>query len=191
MAQLFVEDPERTDWSILRLTGGAYGISDRAVSAIVEPDGAADETGPPAILVRRELGAQEHWFLLARKNARLDLNGASLALGARLLCDHDEIVVYGSEPADALHCFFSTERQAEAAPFPGSNGTEVRCPRCKQRIEKGQVAVQCPNPSCGVWHHQHEDEGRKLHCWTYGPTCALCSHPARLDGAFRWTPEDL
>jgi len=141
--------------------------------------------------VRRDLGAQELWFLLARKSARLDLNGAALALGARLLCDRDEIVVYGDDPSAVLHFYFSTERQAEVVPFPGSDGAEVRCPRCKQPIEKGQMAVRCPSPSCGVWHHQHEEPKKKLLCWTYGPTCALCPHPSRLDGSYRWTPEDL
>jgi hypothetical protein len=110
-------------------------------------------------------------------------------LGARLLCDKDEIVVRVNGSPAALHCYFSTERQAEVVPFPGADGVEVRCARCRQPIEKGQMAVRCPNPGCGVWHHQ--DAESNLLCWNYGAVCALCPHTTHLDGTFRWTPEDL
>ncbi len=188
MAQLFVEDCEKMDWAIVPLTDAAYAVSDKGVSAIADTDGSIDEAGPPALLVRRDLGAQEHWLLLARKNAHLDVNGAPLALGARLLCDRDEIVVRGKDPSASLHGFFSTERQPEIVPFPASGG-EVRCPRCKQPLDPGRPAVRCPNPDCGIWHH--EDQERSLLCWSYADTCTLCPQPTHFDGGFRWTPEQL
>ena len=189
MPQVWVQDSGGAGWAIVPLTGGVYGMSERALSAIGGSGCGLDEPGPAAMLVRRDAGPQEHWLLLARKGAHIQVNGSPLVLGARFLCDRDEIVVRVNGSTAALHCFFSTERQAEVVAFPGANGAEVRCPRCKQPLEQGRMAVRCPNPACGVWHH--EDQERNLLCWTYGPTCTLCPHPTRLDGSFRWTPEDL
>ena len=189
MPLVWVQDSDETDWAIVRLIRGAYGMSERKLSAINGSGCGLDEPGFAAMLVRRDTGLQEHWLLLARKDAHIQVNGSPLVLGARLLCDRDEIVVRVNGSPAALHCFFSTERQAEVVAFPGGNGAEVRCPRCKQTIEKDQTAVRCPNPGCGVWHHQ--DQESRLLCWTYGATCMLCPHPARLDGSFRWTPEEL
>jgi hypothetical protein len=189
MAQFWIQNPDGTDWGILPLIGGAYGVSERTLSAISDPDRGPDEQGPAAMLVRRQIGPEEEWFLLARKEALIQLNGAPLALGARLLCDRDEIVVRGKDPTVSLHGFFSTERLAEVVPFPGSNGGQVLCPRCKDPIEPSRPAVRCPSLECGVWHHQ--DPEREKPCWTYGDTCTLCPQPSRLDGGFRWTPEQL
>jgi hypothetical protein len=189
MAHIWIQNPDGTGWGILRLTGEAYDLSERTLTAIAGPGCGPDGLGPAAMVVRRDTGPQEHWLLLARKDAHIQVNGSPLVLGARLLCDRDEIVVRVNGSPAALHAYFSTERQAEVVPFPGVDDAEIRCPRCKQVIRQGQMAVRCPNPGCGVWHHQ--DEESKLLCWTYGSTCMLCPHAARLDGTFRWTPEEL
>ncbi len=190
MAQVFVEDSERTDWAIVRLTDSAYALSDSAVSLIADTNVGPDEPGPPAVLVRRDNGALERWFLLARKDARVQVNGAPLVLGARLLCDRDEIIVHRNGSTAAMHCYFSTERRPEIFEVGEADaGPEVRCPRCQDPIVKGQMAVRCPNPDCGVLHHEDQPSG--LLCWTYAAACTLCPQPTRLDGDFKWTPEEL
>jgi hypothetical protein len=189
MPQVWLQVTEGEGWAIVPLTGTAYGMSERELSAIRGSVCDPDEPGPPAVLVRRDNGSLERWFLLARKGARVQVNGAPLVLGARLLCDRDEIVVHRNGSAAALHCYFSTERRAEIVAFPDEDVDEVRCPRCKDRIRKGQLTVRCPNPDCGVLHHEDETSG--LRCWTYAATCALCSHATALDAGYKWTPEEL
>jgi hypothetical protein len=185
MPHLWIQQPDREEWGVFPLTGTAYGLSEQALSAIDGPAESADEPGPPAIVVR-DSGPLERWLLLARKQARVQVNGAPLVLGARILCDKDEILVQSNGSAAALHCYFATERRAEVIV---ADGPEVRCPRCKQPIEKGQMAVRCPNPECRALHHQDERSG--LCCWSYAATCTLCPQDTRLDANYRWSPVQL
>jgi hypothetical protein len=70
-------------------------------------------------------------------------------------------------------------------PYPGAEQPAF-CPRCKQRLERADLAVKCPR--CRAWHHQSE----KFPCWTYDSTCALCQHQlTALDAGYSWTPEEL
>ena len=80
--------------------------------------------------------------------------------------------------------FFSTESLTRVEPLP--EDVFATCPRCKQAIPPGSMAVRCP--SCGVWHDQRDEKP----CWTYAERCAACQNqPTALDADFRWTPEDL
>jgi hypothetical protein len=187
MAHLWLENADGIAWAVLPLAGITYDLSEQRCSAVEELGSSRDYGAASVLLVRRNTGPQEQWLLLARKRANVQVNGSPLVLGVRLLCDRDEIALRADDPCATFRCFFSTERLAQAVAYPGGNGGAIRCPRCKQPIDEGQMAVQCPNPSCGAWHHQEA----ALPCWTYSVTCALCDRPTQLDAGFRWTPEDL
>jgi hypothetical protein len=184
MAHVWIRKLAETVWAVLPLTGGVYVISEQGFSLL--EDGGYDNLVSLALLVRCDNGSVEHWMLLARQQASVQVNGWPLVLGARLLCDRDEIVVRADGSSATFHCFFATERLPQVAAYPGGAGA-ICCPRCKQPIEPNQMAVQCPNASCGAWHHQKAD----LQCWTYSDTCALCDRPTQLDAGFRFNPEDL
>jgi len=170
---------ETGGWGVQKLAGeGCLVVSGGHIAGVASPagePGAADlRLLPPAAP-----GASSSWTLLAGRDVSLRVNGLPLALGIRALRHRDEIAVAGQR------CYFSTEELAQVLAFPGLAQTAC-CPRCKQRLEIGDLAVMCPH--CNAWHHQSET----YPCWTYGPTCALCQVQATaLDAGFSWTPETL
>ncbi len=177
MAHLWIEDAEGKGWAVSPLTRQRLRrIRARAFARLTTATAATDGLSPSALLVRGDSGSLEQWLLLARKRANVQVNGWPLVLGVRLLCDRDELVVRADGASAALRCFFSTERLAEVVAYPGGDGA-VRCPRCKQPMERNQMAVRCPNASCGAWHHQEA----ALPCWTYSATCARM-RPAHATG---------
>jgi hypothetical protein len=184
MSHLWVKSADGAEWAVSPLIGNAYALSGAGLASLQDhgQDGSAFST----LLIRGDSGPQEQWFLLARKQASVHVNGWPLVLGVRLLCDRDEINVRAGGPVAPFHYFFSTEALARVEAYPGGDVT-VRCPRCKQPLEQDQMAVRCPNGRCGAWHHQEA----ALPCWTYCSTCALCDQPTQLDLGFCWTPEKL
>jgi hypothetical protein len=131
-----------------------------------------------ALLLRRADAGLDSWLLVGPPDACV--NGLPLLAGLRALCDRDEVRV------GELRFFFATERLARVEPLPGA-AQPIYCARCKDVIVPGADAVRCPDPACGLWHHQCNDTP----CWTYAPTCALCPQPTDLGASYRWTPEDL
>jgi hypothetical protein len=124
-------------------------------------------------------GVSPSWTLLGGRETTLRINGQPLVLGIRALRDRDEISIAGQR------CFFSMEEFARVVLFPGL-AQPACCPRCKQKVEVGDLAVACPH--CRAWHHQSE----KFPCWTYDSTCALCQlQNTALDAGYAWTPERL
>jgi len=119
------------------------------------------------------------WLMMAPPGSGAKVNGEALFLGIHALRDKDEIRL-----PDGQRVFFSTQDPAHVQPFPGI-GHAAFCPRCKQEITDGTPSVRCPNPKCGIWHHEEGD----MNCWTYGAHCALCEHPSDLDTEVLWTPE--
>jgi hypothetical protein len=186
MAYLWTKDADDKEWAVSPLIGGAYGLSGRGLFLLDDDDCCHGGVAASVLMVRCGGGTPEQWCALGRKRASIQVNGAPLLLGVRLLYDRDELVIRADGASAALHCFFSSEKLAEVLPYPGGDGP-VRCPRCKQPIERNQMAVRCPNAACGVWHH----EEARLRCWTYAATCALCDQPTQLNAGFRWTPEQL
>ena len=143
MAHLWTEDAEGKGWAVAPLLGSAYGVSGQGLSLVDDRDRGPDGLSPSALLVRGDSGSLEQWLLLARKRGNVQVNGSPLVLGVRLLCDRDELVVRADGASAALRCFFSAERLAEVVAYPGGDGA-VRCPRCKQPMERNQMAVRCP-----------------------------------------------
>ena len=129
-------------------------------------------------LLRHGAAGHEEWVLVAGGGRWARVNGFPLCLGMRVLGHKDAVAV------DGHRVFFSTERVAKVEPFPGAD-RPVFCPRCKLEIEKGTPAVRCPNPECGLWHH----ETAEFNCWTYAPQCSTCSQETGLGGDYRWMPE--
>lgn len=147
----------------------------------VSPPGAEDvRVVPVAVPVAVE---EEHqWAVLARprpQTSRVYINGWPLLSGLTILRDGDEIRV-GAQDA----CFFSTERLARVEALPACDPAPA-CPRCKQPIDTGSPAVDCPQ--CDVWYHETES----LPCWRYAETCALCDQPTDFEAGYLWTPETL
>ena len=117
--------------------------------------------------------------LVAGARRDVSVNGMPLALGFAVLSDRDEIAVAGAGRA-----YWSAEREAAVVEFSAGE-TPLQCPRCLRPIETGQAAVQCPG--CGVWHHQEPG----CECFTYAPTCALCSRTTALGAGLQWVPDGL
>ncbi len=136
-----------------------------------------------ALLMRSDEGRAgvTTWVLLATPDAQVFVNGLLLLSGIHSMEDRDEIRVGGFGPV-----YFSTEKLARVEALYEAVG-DVACPRCSRRIAVGTVAVRCPGPRCGLWHHASDSSP----CWTYAPTCALCPQPTDLEAGLQWTPAEL
>jgi len=182
MAQLWAhQDNAEAEWTCASLdeVGDALGLTGEPA----RPVAAVGDAQWPATLVRRTgtgAGSQDEWFLFAAGRTRVWVNGDGLDLGVRALNDKDEIRVNG------VTVWFSKDRQAGIAPFPGI-GRRCVCPRCKTEIPLGSPAVQCPG--CSTYHHQNPSEEKP--CWTYAEGCSVCGRPTSLEDGCVWTPEDL
>ncbi|MCX6901645.1 MAG: hypothetical protein NT105_23440 [Verrucomicrobia bacterium] len=184
MAHLWMaaNEGQAGEWTVHPLAADGYEITNDG-KPVVLASMAQRRTKPTVTLVRQT--ANDTWVLLVHPGAALRVNGQAVTLGVRILRDRDEIRVGGLRPATL---FFSTERMASVKSFPGSD-RPVHCPRCKTELAAGTPAVRCPNPQCGLWHHQAPDSN--LPCWTYDTRCASCDQQTALDAGYRWTPEGL
>jgi hypothetical protein len=176
MAHLWVRDSDDS-WAAMQLDGRAVDVSVYPPRVLADGFRLGEDT--LAAVVRAAAGVSPVWVLLVAAEGEARINGFAPVAGVRVLEDHDEIRAGASR---AL--FFSTETLARVEDFPGSERA-VYCGRCRQPMVKGQPAVRCPSPKCGIWYHQTES----LPCWTYSPTCAFCPQPTPLDAAFAWVPE--
>jgi hypothetical protein len=202
MAHLWTYSPP--NWTARLLTGDLFTLS-ASEEPPVRPR-TADEVATGRIVLRRTTDSDggDNWLLFAppppplletgadpedgddnrtlfaSPGPSVWINGWPLLTGARLLRDKDEIRMEGAEPM-----FLSTEVLARVSAFPGG-ARPAFCPRCRQIIESGTPAVQCPNPSCRMWHHHTTD----CQCWTYAATCAVCDQSTALDSGYRWIPEE-
>ena len=176
MAHLWQGEAQSDQWTAVPLEAEAYVLGNGYGPLIcpVAEDG-------EAVLLRKAEAARESWVLLTPSEAEVVVNGMPLVSGIHVLLDHDEIRLGGPD-----RLFFSTERLSTIEAFPGAQQPMI-CPRCKQPIQVNDLAVRCPNPSCGVWHHQTSD----FNCWSYSQRCALCDQTTDLGGGYRWSPELL
>ena len=177
MVNLWLQDTDR-QWAVLPLTGDRLPL-DATLPGLAR--GADAEFGRAELV--RSAEPDREWVLLAQGEDNLRVNGLPLPLGIRVLRHRDEIRLGSLGTA-----FFSTETLARVVEYPGP--TAVECARCRVEIQKGFLAVQCPN--CDVWFHEGPDEaGKDRPCFTYAPTCVYCPHGTRLDAGYQWSPEDL
>lgn len=174
----WIEAAER-DWAIQTPTGECcVRLGDGVEARLTPPYGQLAAEDVRVLPVAKGAGSPE-WVLVAGQQVRLHLNGEPLQLGLRVLRHKDEIRIGGQR------CYFSTEELAKVIAFEGL-AQPVFCPRCKEKIEPGDLCVRCPN--CGAYHHQSE----RFPCWTYAPTCAVCGQQStELDAGYSWTPEML
>jgi len=75
--------------------------------------------------------------------------------------------------------FFDAFTRPQVRPY---GGDPVPCPFCRQPVNGGVPAVQCPG--CGVAFHQPDEDG----CWLAADHCPNCGHPTALDQAPAWVP---
>jgi hypothetical protein len=176
MAHLWLRH-DGNDWSAMPLTGHAMDISVHPPRILAESFRLGEDSR--AALIRVATEDPPVWVLLVSAGSDVRINGFAPVADVRVLQDRDEIRV---TPTGAL--FFSTEMLARVEEFPGSERA-VFCGRCRQAMEKGQMAVRCPHSRCGIWYHQTG----KLPCWTYAPSCGFCPQPTSLDAGFSWIPE--
>lgn len=174
MAYIWFRNNEEP-WSVMPLNGRAVDVSVYPPRPLA--DGFRLGEDAMAALIHAELADSPVWVLLIAPGGDVRVNGFPPVAGVRVLQDRDEIRIPSFAPM-----FFSTGTEARVESFPGSE-REVCCARCRQPIEKGQMAVRCPQ--CGVWYHQTD----RFPCWTYTPTCALCPQATALDAGFAWIPE--
>ena len=181
MAYLWIPTKDN-EWAVAPLEREAYALEHGRERPLRRSPQAPEHNGP-ARLQWAPMGADGAFVLMApHRQTSVRVNGTPLHAGIRVLRNRDEIRLNGTR------MYFSTERLAQVTPFPGAD-RPTQCPRCKQPINEGQMAVRCPNPRCGVWHHQSEVD--ELPCWTYTPNCANCGQETELSSGFRWTPEGL
>lgn len=178
MAHLWIEEYPG-DWAVILLESSRVDLTTLRKSARGATRERTRARTRAAYLLRDAARERAAWHLLARPEIAISINGLPLLGGLRVLDDRDEIRLAGD---DAL--FFSTEELARVVPTPITD-KPMMCPRCRQRVEPGTLAVCCPD--CRLWYHQSD----ALPCWTYAPTCALCPQPTPLDTGFRWTPMEL
>ena len=177
MAHLWITTEEQ-QWAVLPLEDEAFTLTTKPPQPVRHP--LAEGEALTNVLLVRTRGAEGlTWVLIAGAASGVSVNGLHLATGIRVVSDRDEIHLPG-----ASKVYFSTESLARVEEFSGSDQI-LFCPRCKQEIETGAMAVKCPG--CGVCHHQTEE----LNCWSYSEVCALCAHPTDLNAGFQWTPEGL
>ena len=185
MAHLWFQD-RAGGWTPVPLVHGELGLT---TSGPLTQRGQAVNNRPicPVVAVRRADRQEGQWILLSDGSLDTSVNGLALVLGMRVLADRDEILLSDAESAGGARYFFAAEELPRVQPFPHHN-EPVHCPRCKQLIEPNTPAVQCPSPTCRLWHHGRDD----LPCWSYYATCAspACDQPTRLSD-FRWSPAGL
>jgi hypothetical protein len=162
MAHLWIADPP-DGWALVPLPDGGLPLS-----RVPGLEAAARAT----LIGGSHPGGA--WVLVGTELVRI--NGFPLVTGVHALVDRDEIRLAGAEPA-----YFSTERRASPEPLPHSDRA-LACPRCRTTMLAGTPAVRCPG--CSVWHHASDE----MPCWSYAPTCALCSQVTDLNAGFRWMP---
>ena len=180
MAQIFVEDG--FEWPVASLEGDRNALWGSAEASLRPRRATSSDDGTQPLVLRvPDEPDDECWVVIHTPGEALRLNGTALVTGIQMLSHRDELRLAGV----AGRAFFSIEGLARVAPFDGLEGS--RCPRCQQPIELGTPAVRCPQPRCGVWHHESEEFG----CWTYSRTCSFCDQPTALDGGFRWTPDEM
>lgn len=181
MAHVWLED-EQHRWCVAPLGLEMVALSAQgSVGQAVCPPG---RSGSRRILLRRLItGETEEWALFSHPSAGVRVNGVQALLGMTALRDRDALFLPGLQDA-GRRLFFSTEKLAQVKPLPEISG--VCCPRCKQTIDAGTLAVQCP--LCGVWHHQRPVK----ECWCYAERCGACQKQlTRLDAGYLWTPQEL
>lgn len=178
MAHFWIRQQE--EWAVVPLQHGAAVPAPLRLSDLRR---AAGEHAPAheAVFMPGSSGGngRTDWHLMTRSRTGVLVNGQPVVAGLRTLADRDEIRVRGAAPM-----YFSTERIAGPGPMP-ETGHPVSCPRCRQLIVPGTIAVQCP--ACDLWHHAADE----LPCWTYADRCALCSQSTSPDAGFLWTPEQV
>ena len=176
MPHLFVRDQDR-EWAVLPVEEESYLLSVYPPRRIGDPREVKSLRSQVILMP----GTEGRWLMQWGALQDVRVNGIRQTLGLRILAHRDEIKVGG---ADAV--FFSTEKLARVADFPGGD-RPAYCARCKSPIAKGVPSVQCP--MCRVWYHQQPADERP--CWTYRERCVFCTQPTDFAAGFRWTPEGI
>ena len=176
MPMLWFRSDEKA-WRSVPLDEHAYALSGQTASPVADGSWPVQDGGG-ALLCRAPGPASgaKKWRLVTLPHAHVQVNGAPVILGLRVLSDRDEIRCGASAPF-----FFSTESIARVAPFTGGSARPVDCPRCKKVLTPGSPSVACPG--CSVVHHEA--------CWSYSDRCASCPHPTALDAGPRWSPGEV
>ena len=174
----FIYRQQEGRWAAQPIAGSPHDLV--LAPARVDRVGESDDPGAfaGAGLLMRAMRDDSAWVLLVRDGERVLHNGQRVTAGLRVLAHRDSLALEGEAPV-----FFSTEEAPCIAPFAALE--KVTCPRCRDALSPGELAVKCP--ACGVFHH----ETGERNCWTYASTCALCTQPSALDAGLQWTPEAL
>lgn len=176
MAHLWIADRD-SGWCVLPLDETEYSLAQYPPRPIGTQHVIGERADDVLLLPSRD-SVQTTWAVVVGSRRSVQVGGRPLALGLCVLSDRDEVRIEGVGTI-----FFSTETLAHIEPFPSADH-ECCCPRCTLEIKAETQAVRCPN--CGVWHHQSGERD----CWSYAPSCAMCTHGTALDAGFRWAPEE-
>jgi hypothetical protein len=174
MAHIWFRNDEDI-WSAMTLDRHAVDISVHPPQAMAEGFQMGEDS--LVVVIRSAAGDSPVWVLLAGAKSDVRINGFAPVARVHVLQDRDEIRVQSLDPI-----FFSTETLARTGEFTATERA-VFCGRCRQPIQNGEMAVNCPK--CGIWYHQTE----QLLCFTYSPQCNFCDQSTSLDAGFNWIPE--
>jgi hypothetical protein len=169
------------EWHVVPLECGVWSFDGATLRPSSEPGPAA--RGAAAVIASFKLrGQTRHLVCAPALGDHVSVNGTRPAGGARVLRDRDEVLL-----GESVRAYYSTERRPVIATFPGFEDRKAICPRCKDPIEPGTPAVECPGAGCGLWYHQTDERP----CWTYDEVCFPCGHATPFEADFQWTPAAL
>lgn len=169
------------EWQVMPLVNGVWSFDGATLQPRCSPE--PEHPDGAAVIASFDLrGQTRHLVCVPPRDGYISVNGTRPPGGAHVLRDRDELLL-----GESVRAYYSTERRAALASFPGFEDRQSICPRCKDPIEPGTPAVQCPGSDCGLWYHQTSDRP----CWTYDDVCTPCGQPTPFDAEFRWTPAGL
>ncbi len=124
----------------------------------------------------QEQGGKVVHFIISKPNAGWYINGL-VPFTLHVLQNKDELR-YREQ-----WLYFTTENVQRILKF---NGDEKKCPRCRDKLLKNDMVVQCPNPKCRLVYHESNDRN----CWSYSATC-ICGHSTQMDLSWKPDPNDV
>ncbi|MBN2410578.1 hypothetical protein JXQ31_02725 [candidate division KSB1 bacterium] len=159
-------------WGFVHVTNGCWFGLDSNQQLIL---GSSVVTKLARLMSIQEPGGKIVPFIISKPDAGWVINGL-VPFTLHVLQNKDELR-YRDQ-----WLYFTSE---DVPSLMNYNGGERKCPRCKDRLHKDDLVVQCPNPKCRLIYHESDD--RK--CWSYDSTCT-CGHSTKMELSWKPDPND-
>jgi len=164
---------DEAGWGFVRCANGCWFGLDSNQQLTIGP---AVTTKLARLMTIQEPAGKVIHFVISKPNAGWVINGL-LPFTAQVLQNKDELRYLDQ------WLYFTTEDVPRAYKY---NGGDKKCPRCKDKLRKNDLVVQCPNPKCRLVYHESENRN----CWTYHSTCS-CGHSTKNELSWQPDPDDI